>query len=95
MTLMALSVIVPVYNEVQTITEVLARVHETGLADEIIVVDNGSTDGTWRVLHPLIGDPQLRVICHTANRGKGRRLSILSLRRSRRRRKQSQKYKTK
>jgi glycosyltransferase involved in cell wall biosynthesis len=68
---MSLTVIIPVYNEVGTIAEVLARVQATGLADEIIVVDDGSTDGTWSLLQPLIGHPALRVIRHGVNRGKG------------------------
>jgi glycosyltransferase involved in cell wall biosynthesis len=68
---MTLTVIIPVYNEVGTIAEVLARVQATGLADEIIIVDDGSSDGTWSLLQPLIGDPALRVVRHGVNRGKG------------------------
>lgn len=49
---MKLSIIVPVYNEVATITELLGRVEdvEIGMSKEIIVVDDGSTDGTSKVL---------------------------------------------
>ena len=43
---MRLSVIVPVYNEASTIREILRQVRAVGLAHEIIVVDDGSTDGT-------------------------------------------------
>ena len=43
---MRLSVVVPVYNEASTIREILRQVRAVGLAHEIIVVDDGSTDGT-------------------------------------------------
>jgi glycosyltransferase involved in cell wall biosynthesis len=43
---LTLSVIIPCYNEVNTIEPVLERVEEGGLAHEIIIVDDGSTDGT-------------------------------------------------
>jgi len=68
---MSLSVIIPVYNEVQTLAEVLGRVHQTGLADEIIVVDDGSTDGTWALLQALKGKYNLQTFQHERNRGKG------------------------
>jgi len=64
-------VIVPAYNEAETLAEVLARVHQTGLADEIIVVDDGSTDGTWELLNALQADYNLRLFRHDRNRGKG------------------------
>ncbi len=69
--LMSLSVIIPVYNEVLTLAEVLGRVHQTGLADEIIVVDDGSTDGTWELLQELKGKYNLQTFQHERNRGKG------------------------
>ncbi len=68
---MSLSVIIPVYNEVLTLAEVLGRVHQTGLADEIIVVDDGSTDGTWALLQDLKGKYNLQTFQHERNRGKG------------------------
>ena len=43
---MKLSVIVPAYNEASTIREILRQVRAVGLAHEIVVVDDGSTDGT-------------------------------------------------
>ena len=46
---MDLSVIIPVYNEVKTIEEVVARVQATGFANEIILVDDGSTDGSTEI----------------------------------------------
>ena len=68
---MKLSVIVPVYNEVQNITEILKRVQATGLAWEILIVDDGSTDGTRDVLKELDGKDKIRVILHEKNQGKG------------------------
>ena len=49
---MKLSVVIPVYNEKQTIQEIIGRVRdvEAGLEKEIIVVDDGSTDGTREIL---------------------------------------------
>ena len=68
-----LSVVMPVYNERDTIEEILRRVKATGLAHEIIIVDDGSTDGTRGVLAGL-SDERIRVILHERNGGKGRAL---------------------
>jgi glycosyltransferase involved in cell wall biosynthesis len=69
-----LSVIVPVFNERNTLVEILRRMRAVELPDgiesEIIVVDDGSSDGTRDVLRQL-GDSTVRVITHEANRGKG------------------------
>ena len=50
---MNVSVIVPVYNEKSTIVEIINRVLATGLIHEIIVVDDGSDDGTCEILQEL------------------------------------------
>lgn len=69
---MTLSVIIPVYNEVNTIEEILKRVDAVGLADELIVVDDGSTDGTRDLLHKLDEEyPNLKLYLHDHNQGKG------------------------
>jgi glycosyltransferase involved in cell wall biosynthesis len=68
---MNLSVIIPVYNEVQNIREILKRVQATGLAWEILIVDDGSTDGTRDILKELDGTDQIRVVLHEENQGKG------------------------
>lgn len=67
---MKLSVVIPVYNEAGTIVEVIRRVRNTPYAPEIIVVDDGSTDGTTDTLHELVGNG-VTVLRHEVNRGKG------------------------
>lgn len=65
-----LSVIVPVYNEAHTIKEILEKMHAVNLDKEIIVVEDGSTDGTDRMLKDL-RSPNMKIIYHSSNRGKG------------------------
>ncbi len=69
---MTLSVIIPVYNENKTIQEIIKRVQATGLADEIVAVDDGSTDGSRETLARIGSDGKVRVIYHERNQGKGR-----------------------
>jgi glycosyltransferase involved in cell wall biosynthesis len=66
-----LSVIVPVYNERDTVAEVVrrARAVELPVERELVVVDDGSTDGT-RDLLPALRDSKVRVVLHPGNRGK-------------------------
>ncbi len=68
---MKLSVIIPAYNEAGTIEEILRRVHGTGLVHEVIVVDDGSTDGTREILQNRNIQDGTRVIFHECNQGKG------------------------
>lgn len=68
---MNLSVIIPVYNEADNIREILKRVQAQKLANEIIVVDDGSMDGTRDILKGLDGKKKVRVILHERNQGKG------------------------
>ena len=67
-----LSVIVPVYNERNTVVEILRRMRavELPLDREFIVVDDGSDDGTHQVLGQL-GDSTVKILTHPQNRGKG------------------------
>ena len=69
---MKLTVIIPVYNEVKTIQEIIARVQATGLADEILAIDDGSTDGSRDLLAKLNEDGKVKVIYHERNQGKGK-----------------------
>ncbi|MBI3998791.1 MAG: glycosyltransferase family 2 protein [Armatimonadetes bacterium] len=69
-----LSVMIPVYNERATVAEVLRRVQAVEFDTEVIVVDDGSTDGTRDVLQNLVGASRpdaLRVVVQPVNRGKG------------------------
>lgn len=66
-----LSVIVPVYNEERTISEILKRVRAVPIPKEIIVVDDYSTDGTREQLRLEESEPDTRVVYHPQNRGKG------------------------
>lgn len=69
---MSLTVLIPVYNERATIEAILRQVQSVNLADEIIVVDDASTDGTREVLQQLIPAlPGARLLLHDRNRGKG------------------------
>ncbi|MGB7537498.1 MAG: glycosyltransferase family 2 protein [Anaerolineales bacterium] len=68
---MKLSVVIPVYNEKNTIAELLRRVKTTGRAYEIILVDDGSTDGTRELLRTLASPPAVKAVFHEKNMGKG------------------------
>lgn len=65
-----ISVILPVYNETNTIKQILEKINSVSIDKEIIVVDDGSSDGTDRILNEIKFN-NLRVIHHTSNRGKG------------------------
>ena len=69
---MKLSVIIPVYNEAKTIQEIIRRVEATGLAEEIIAVDDGSTDGSRDLLREMEGVGKVKVVYHERNQGKGK-----------------------
>jgi glycosyltransferase involved in cell wall biosynthesis len=68
---MKLSVIIPIYNEVESIREIVKRVQETKLAWEIVLVDDGSIDGTRDLLKEMDGKDNVRVVLHEKNQGKG------------------------
>ena len=68
---MNLSVIIPVYNEEKNLDEILKRVQSTRRATEIIIVDDGSRDGTRDLLKKLGRKKKVRVILHEKNQGKG------------------------
>ncbi|MFW5772297.1 MAG: glycosyltransferase family 2 protein [Phototrophicaceae bacterium] len=70
---LTLSVIIPCYNEVEFLEKILQRVRAVGLADEIVIVDDGSTDGTRDILKRLESENpgDLLILYHERNQGKG------------------------
>lgn len=67
-----LSIIIPCYNEFNTILSLIDSVKKSPIANkEIIIVDDGSKDGTREILDKIKDDPGLRVIFHKINQGKG------------------------
>ena len=69
---MKISVVIPVYNEIDTIEEILARVDKVAIKKEIIVIDDLSIDGTRERLKKIVADKEnVRVIYHNRNKGKG------------------------
>jgi glycosyltransferase involved in cell wall biosynthesis len=70
-----ISVVIPVYNEVQTIELAIKRVLGCEFETEIIVVDDGSTDGTREYLKSLV-HPKVRCYFHARNQGKGAALRL-------------------
>lgn len=68
---MNLTVIIPVFNEINTIKTILERVKTQKLADEILIVDDGSTDGTREVLEEYDKRDEIKVFLHDENLGKG------------------------
>ena len=68
---MKLSVIIPIYNEVESLREIVKRVQDTKLAWEIVLVDDNSIDGTRDLLKEMAGKDNVRVVLHEKNQGKG------------------------
>jgi glycosyltransferase involved in cell wall biosynthesis len=68
---MKITILIPIYNEIHTIREILNRVQAQNLAEEIILVDDGSTDGTRDILSEYDGQHPFRVVLHEVNQGKG------------------------
>jgi glycosyltransferase involved in cell wall biosynthesis len=66
-----ISVVIPIYNEKDTVEEIVRRVRAVSIPKEIILVDDGSTDGTRELLAEMEGEPDLRVFYHERNQGKG------------------------
>ena len=66
-----LSVVIPVYNEKETILRIIDKVLQLDFVKEIIVVDDGSKDGTVELLREAAFDGRVRIFFHDRNRGKG------------------------
>ena len=70
-TALKVSIVMPVYNERNTIREIVQRVREANFHHELIIVDDASTDGTRDVLLELAREPDICVLLHGYNKGKG------------------------
>lgn len=71
-TRLKVSILMPVFNEISTIREIVARVRDESQHDELLIVDDCSTDGTRDVLIELDRElPDVRVVMHGYNKGKG------------------------
>ena len=72
---MKLSVIIPVYNEEKTISEIIRRVKAVNLKKEIIIVEDGSTDRTKEILEEVVkqknDDNEIKLVCRSRKSGKG------------------------
>jgi len=68
-----LSIVIPCYNEIRTIETILRKIEavELEVERELIIVDDGSTDGTRDFLNTLRGRPGYEIVFHERNRGKG------------------------
>ena len=65
------SIIIPAYNEARTIRGVIIEALKVKEVSELIVVDDGSADGTEKAVRKLLGDPRVIFVSHKKNRGKG------------------------
>ncbi len=68
---MKISVVMPVFNEVKTLREIVKRVEDVNLEKELIIVDDCSTDGTRNILKAMERNPGIRVFYQERNMGKG------------------------
>jgi glycosyltransferase involved in cell wall biosynthesis len=66
-----LSVVIPVYNEKDTVLQIIEKVLKLEIVAEIVLVDDGSTDGTKEILEKATFDRRVKLFFHGRNRGKG------------------------
>jgi len=71
MTEPVLSVVMPVYNERETVLAIIGKVLRLEIVRELVVVDDGSDDGTGELLRSMAFDGRVRIFFHDRNRGKG------------------------
>ncbi len=68
---MKISLVIPVYNEEKYLSQILNKIIAVNISKEIIIVDDGSTDGTRKVIEDSLRKKVDKVIYHTFNQGKG------------------------
>jgi glycosyltransferase involved in cell wall biosynthesis len=68
---MKISVIIPIFNEKDTLEEIISRVLATGIPDELVLIDDGSTDGTVDIVKKFEGKDGFKVRILMKNQGKG------------------------
>ncbi|MCM8816556.1 MAG: glycosyltransferase family 2 protein [Candidatus Omnitrophica bacterium] len=69
---MRISILIPVYNEQNTISEIIQKVSLLKIEKEIIVIDDGSKDDTPQILKRLLADnKEIKTVFHSKNKGKG------------------------
>lgn len=71
---MKLSIVIPVYNEKTTVGDIIRKITavDVGMEKELVVVDDGSTDGSRDILQRIQSDhPEWKIVFHESNRGKG------------------------
>lgn len=75
---MKLSIVIPVYNEKKTVEEIIRRIESVrGIDKEIVIVDDGSTDGSVEILKKLQKEnPRLKIYFEEKNKGKGHTLKV-------------------
>lgn len=68
-----LSVVIPIYNERDTVREIIRRVQgvDVGFEKEIVLIDDASTDGSWDIIREYNGRAGFSIHRHEVNRGKG------------------------
>ncbi len=66
-----LSVVVPAYNEAGSIVSIVERVLAEKVVQEVILIDDASTDGTWENLQQFASNPRVQLFRHQRNKGKG------------------------
>ncbi len=66
-----LGVIIPAFNEERTLGQVLQRVLVQPCVQQVVIVDDASTDGTFQVAQTYTGDPRVECVRHASNQGKG------------------------
>ena len=68
---MKLSILIPVFNEENTVKNMIDKVLSVNVEKELIIIDDASTDGTMEVLYAFRNNPVIKILRHERNMGKG------------------------